>query len=483
MLVMREHGRLKFVAARAGGRDLPEPESAISHTLLERTLEEGVAQVTVDAQDDVALRSVTSVEELGLRSVLCVPLRAKRSRIVGALYLDNAFEKEIFNSDDLDLAESFCAQAALAWAATERRRETAAHLRGLRKSNRQLQTELYVSRRDLGRRVRRTSKQLGGLVGESARIREVFHLVEVIAPTDLPVLITGESGTGKELVARAMHRLSHRANRTFVAENCGAIPANLLESALFGYTKGAFTGADRDRPGIFEMADGGTLFLDEIAELAPDLQTRLLRVLQERELRPLGSSVALKVDVRVVAATNRDVLKAIEQGTFREDLYYRLQGAEIHVPPLREWSEDVPLLVDHFLRTIADGRPEKQLSVETMEHLCRYPWPGNVRQLENEVRRLAVLCPGKIIDSEHLSAAIREWNISGEGPSSILHETQEEERVRPVREIVQDAIRLAMRRFNGRKQKVASALGISRTTLYLKLKEMDGSSEVDSWKS
>ena len=467
VLVMRQGGCLRVVAARSGGRDLVSPDDEISHTVLEKSLEEGVACVTTDALADTTLRSVSSVAELGLRSILVVPLRAKRSRILGALYLDNPFEKAVFDSDDLELAESFCAQAALAWTAAERRRETALHLWQLRRSNRRLKNELRLSRRDLARLSRRAHRQLDDMVGDSRTMREVFHLVEMIAPTDLPVLITGESGTGKELVARAIHRLSPRSARAFVAENCGAIPATLLESALFGYTKGAFTGADRDRPGIFAIAEGGTLFLDEIGELAPDLQSRLLRVLQERELRPLGARRALKVDVRLVASTNRDISQAIAVGDFREDLYYRIQGAEIHVPPLRERLEDVPLLVQHFLRALAHGAREKQVGAETMDQLCRYPWPGNVRELENELRRAFVLCSDHVIGLRHLSPSVRDWTPAREG-----RETDHEE-VRPVRELVQDAIRRAMRRFDGRKQDVARALGISRTTLYLKLKEME----------
>jgi two-component system response regulator HydG len=219
------------------------------------------------------------------------------------------------------------------------------------------------------------------------------------------------------------------------------------------------------------MAEGGSLFLDEIGELAPDLQSKLLRVLQERELRPLGARHTVKVNVRLMASTNRDVLAAIESGSFRRDLYYRIQGAEIHVPSLRERMEDVPLLVQHFLR--AGEGSDRQVSAEAMERLCRYPWPGNVRELENEVRRAVVLCAESVIGIEHLSPAVRDWTSSrAVGPP-------EEEAVRPLRDVMRDAIRRAMRRFGGRRQDVARALGISRTTLYLKLKEIEESAEDD----
>jgi len=292
-------------------------------------------------------------------------------------------------------------------------------------------------------------------------------MIEVVAPTDIPVLITGESGTGKELVARAIYRESRRADRPFVAENCGAVPAGLLESALFGHEKGAFTGADRDRPGLFEMAHGGTLFLDEIAEMPLELQTRLLRVLQEGEVRPIGSRRVLNVDVRIIAATNHNVREAIERGKLREDLFYRLEGAEIQLPPLRERAEDIPLLVEHFLEAASgkEGKP-KRVSAETMEKLTRYPWPGNARELENEVRRLSVLAPGEQIGPEFLSPQVRE------GIARRPRQESEGLEVRPLKEVERDMILQAMRTFEGHRGKVAEALGVSRSTLYLKLRDI-----------
>ncbi len=474
---MRKLGRLSIVAARAEEEDLPDPESQLSRTVVERTLEEGVGRLATDAREDLSLRSIASVKELGLRSVICVPLRARRAKVLGALYLDNPFECGVFGSTDLELAESFCAQAALAWAAAERRGELAVVLGKLRSANQQLQDELHLSRRDSARRSQREKKQLQGLIGDSPGMRELFHLVQVVAPTDIPVLVTGESGTGKELVARAVHALSSRVHRPFVAENCGAVPRQLLESALFGYVKGAFTGADRDTPGLFRMADGGTLFLDEIGAMPVELQTRLLRVLQAGEVRPLGASRSVKVDVRVVAATNRDVREAMRKGMFREDLYYRLQGAEILVPPLRDRPEDIPLLIEHFLQVLAKQREPKRVDVAAMERVCRYPWPGNVRELENEVRRLVLLCPVQFIRLEYLSQPIREGVSHRRVPSS-----EGVREVFPLRIVEQEAILNAMKRFGGHRGKVAEALGVCRSTLYLKLKEMGylGEDGVDS---
>ncbi|MCZ6792992.1 MAG: sigma 54-interacting transcriptional regulator [Planctomycetota bacterium] len=465
ILVLRRRGPMRVVAARSAGKDLDDPESQMSRTLLERTLEGGAARLTTDAREDVSLRSIASVDELGLRSVMCVPLRVGRQRLIGALYLDNNFQRAAFDSDDLELAESFCAQAGLAWGAAERREQVAGLLKQARAANRQLRGELDLSQRAAARRSLGRLKGLEGIVGDSPPMRDLFHLMEVVAPTDIPVLIAGESGTGKELVARALHRLSSRASRPFVAENCAAVPASLLESALFGYVKGAFTGADRDAAGIFQMADGGTLFLDEIAELPPQLQTRLLRVLQDGEVRPLGARKTVQVDVRILAATNRDVQQAIDEGRFREDLYYRLQGAELLVPPLRERAEDVPLLVQHFLTGEGGQAVGKKVSPEAIDCMTRHSWPGNVRELENEVRRLALLCPDEVIGVEYLSRPIRDGGTVATGGDAGGGD------VHPLREVERRAILNAMHHFDGHRGKVAKALGISRSTLYVKLKE------------
>ncbi|MBI4600999.1 MAG: sigma 54-interacting transcriptional regulator [Planctomycetes bacterium] len=469
-LFLRREGRLVLAAARSQGRPLPGAERQVSRTIVDRVLAEGTACIATDAREEITLRSIASIEELGLRSVLCVPLRVER-RVAGALYLDNPFERAVFEPGDLEVTESFCAQAVLAWRAAERRQQVAGLLRRLREANRKLHGELRLSRRDAGRRSGLEGRPFHGIVGESAAMRRVFELVQAVAPTDIPVLITGESGTGKELVARALCRESPRAERPFVAENCAAVPEGLLESSLFGHVKGAFTGAESDRAGIFELSDGGTLFLDEVAEMPLELQTRLLRALQEGEVRPLGSKRILKVDVRVVAATNRDARRAVAEGRLREDLYYRLQGAEIRVPPLRERAEDIPLLAEHFLVLAARGARPKRLEPEAMDRMLRYPWPGNVRELSNEVRRLALLAPGEEIGIEHLSPHVREGAVlrpaaPGDGAP-----------VRTLAEAEREAIRAALRATGGHRGKAAAALGISRSTLYLKLKEMGEAGE------
>ena len=247
-----------------------------------------------------------------------------------------------------------------------------------------------------------------GLVGNSAAIREVMRMVDAVAYSAATVLVQGESGTGKELVARALHAKSPRRAATFVALNCGALTETLLESELFGHVKGAFTGAQRDQKGLFDAADGGTIFLDEIGDIPPATQVRLLRVLQEGELKRVGSAESIRVDVRVIAATHRDLPKLVKAGKFREDLFYRLNVIAIPLPPLRDRIDDVPLLAHHFLRRYADrlGKKVKTLSPEAVELLCGYRWPGNVRELENAIERAVVLCRGDGVGVADLPPAI-----------------------------------------------------------------------------
>jgi formate hydrogenlyase transcriptional activator len=242
----------------------------------------------------------------------------------------------------------------------------------------------------------RTEHNFGDIIGQSAALREVLKQVEAVAPTDSTVLVLGETGTGKELVARALHELSPRQGRTFVKLNCAAIPTGLLESELFGHEKGAFTGAISQKVGRFELAHQGTLFLDEVGEVPLELQPKLLRVLQEQEFERLGGTKTIRVDVRLVAATNRDLSRMVAEGRFRSDLYYRLNVFPVVLPPLRERREDVPLLVRHFTQRFARrmGRRIETIPAEVMEALVRYPWPGNIREMQNVIERAVILSPG-----------------------------------------------------------------------------------------
>jgi len=305
---------------------------------------------------------------------------------------------------------------------------------------------------------------LPGLIARSPAMHAVLDLVERVAPTDATVLIQGESGTGKEVIAKAVHHASTRSARPFVAVNCGAVPEPLLESELFGHVRGAFTGAAASKPGLFEEADGGTLFLDEIAEMPPALQVKLLRALQSGEVRRLGATQAATIDVRVLAATNGDLATRISQGSFREDLFYRLNVIQMILPPLRDRREDIPALAEHFLtRAAAKLERTLRLSPAALERLLRYPWPGNVRELENAIARAAILARTEAIEADdlppHVSAGLHL------GPSPAL----------PRQITLADAERAhiltTLERYGRNHSGAAEALGIGRTTLWRKLKE------------
>jgi len=329
-----------------------------------------------------------------------------------------------------------------------------------------------------------------GVVGLCPAMQQIFKLVGKMASSDLTVLIRGESGTGKELLARAIHYNSRRLARPFVAVNCAAIPRDLLESELFGHEKGAFTGASALRRGKFELAEGGTLFLDEIGDMDLGLQAKILRVLQERQFERVGGERPLSADVRVIAATNQDLERAVAQKTFREDLYYRLNVVGINLPPLRGRREDIPLLVSHFLRLFAEeqGGEPKTVSPEALELMLAYDWPGNVRELENAVKRACVLAATSLILPEHLPAALARSEESGAGSSSaferMLHQAigAELQRLKAERDgqiyphflvaLERPLLLHVLERTRGNQLRAAELLGINRNTLRKKLREL-----------
>ncbi len=336
----------------------------------------------------------------------------------------------------------------------------------LKEENRSLKSEL---------RKKNTfnKRALDRIIGKSASIQSVIKFIEKIADTDSTVLITGESGTGKELIAKNIHYNSHRAAKPFVPLNCAAIPKDILESELFGHEKGAFTGAVNTRIGRFELANQGTLLLDEIGELAPALQVKLLRVLQEKEFERVGSIKTIKTDARIIAATNRDLEKAVKDGDFREDLYYRLNVIPLKLPPLRNMKEDIPLMIDHFITHMSKrkGMSVPTLTKDTMKCLISYPWPGNVRELENLIERLIILNDGNVVEPadlpERILAKAPAGSVSGK------------ERLSPdgvdlnimLDEIENNMIVQALEISRGVKSKAASLLGLNRTTLIEKMKK------------
>ena len=323
---------------------------------------------------------------------------------------------------------------------------------------RRIEGELQLAR-EVEYHRREERKRFGELVGQSAAMRRVFDLISRVAPSDATVLILGETGAGKELVARAIHQRSPRAKKPFVAINCAAITETLLESELFGYERGAFTGADRRKPGMFELASGGTLFLDEIAEMPPTLQAKLLRVLQEKVVYHLGGTTPIPVDVRIIAATNKDLKQLVRERKFREDLYFRLAVFPIQLPPLRERRQDIPLLVENYL---ARRGASAKVSPEAMELLMGYDYPGNVRELENILERALILSGGKDILPEHLPEL--EEIPPGEDILPVPGETT-------LAELEKKMLLAALEKAGGNKSKAARLLGITRRMLYTRLKK------------
>jgi len=326
---------------------------------------------------------------------------------------------------------------------------------------RNLRTEVARLRREVERPYR-----FENIIGRSPVMQDVFALIRRLSSSAVNVLITGESGTGKELVARALHYHSARAKKTFVAVNCAAIPDQLLESELFGYKKGAFTDARTDRPGMFAEADGGTIFLDEIGDLSPALQAKLLRVLQERELRPLGAARPEKIDVRVLSATNRDLSQRMREGSFREDLFYRLNVIEVILPPLRDRSEDILALVEHFLAEANShsGKHVRALSEAASKILLQYPWPGNVRELENVIERAVALAEHELLGPEDLPPQVRERRSADVLQGAL-------QRALTLDELEREYIHRVLQAEGGNKTRAAQRLGLDRKTLYRKLDE------------
>lgn len=324
---------------------------------------------------------------------------------------------------------------------------------------------LRAEKQQLSRRLEKAERQLAPVI-KSRLMRDVFELIERVAPTDANVLLLGESGVGKEVMANDIHRLSHRSGGPLVKLNCAAFPPNMIEGELFGYAKGAFTGAVTDFPGMIAEANGGTLFLDEIAEMPADLQTRFLRVLQEREFRPLGSTKTVQANFRLVAATNRPVAEAVRSGALRQDLYYRLNTFQIEIPPLRERQADIPALVAKFLQRFAAqlGKEEPTVSPEAYDLLLHYDWPGNVRELQNAIEYSVVLADHALITPKQLPRELRlpvVLQAAKSAPAAPTLKLNEQEK---------NAILQALAQTHGNKKKAAAVLGIHRPTLYSKMK-------------
>ena len=400
----------------------------------------------------------------GGRSVLSVPLRFG-DQVGGALYFGKR-EPNWFDPSDVEIARGIAAQVVLA-VQHQRLGEEQRRLAGLELRARQLERRVELLRESLDERY-----GFDRLVGQAPAFREALTLAAKVAPTDTTVLVTGESGTGKELVARAVHHASGRADGPFVAVNCAALPEALLESELFGHERGAFTGAERQKPGRFELAAGGTLFLDEVGELSLPVQAKLLRVLQEHEFERVGGTKTLRANVRIVAATNRELARAVAEGRFREDLYYRLNVFAVRMPPLRERGEDVVLLADVFVRTLGArmGKGEPGLSRDARDALLAHAWPGNIRELQNAVERALILADGDLVTAAHLGLP---GGPSGAEPARPALEPEPgtaEEAPHSLPEWERHMVVEALRKADGNKSRAARILGLTRSQLYTRLK-------------
>lgn len=472
------------VARNFVGESLETPEASLSRTIVDEVLESGEVRLTVNAQADERFKALKSVEDLRLRSVLCAPLRV-RGTIEGALYLDNRLQQHAFTEKDLSLLNVLADISGVAirnarlvadltsknealLEAHDRVAELNARLEGKVKKQveelKEVKEELAQSRKALGLR-----HDYRKIVGESPAMQEVFRLLDRYVEALDPVMILGESGTGKELIARALHEQGPRQEGPFVSENCAAIPESLLESELFGYDRGAFTGANKNHKGLFEQAKGGTMFLDEIGEMSPDLQSKLLRVIQEKEVRPIGSSRTVPIDIRLVTATHRNLTKMVKEGLFREDLFYRLHVLPINLPPLRARKGDIPLLVSHILgkACLDAGKPLSKIDPKTLDFLSSYDWPGNIRELENEIRRSLLLSEGVLLP-EHLSEQVQNPGLSRDANSPLPSESGTT-LTDIVAQLEESEIRRALARAHGNKSKASDLLGISRFALQRKL--------------
>jgi DNA-binding NtrC family response regulator len=493
VLLVGEDGVLEAQTARtrSGGDD---PHARFSRSVAERVVEGGEPVVTISARDDKRLAEAVSVHQLMIQSIACVPIRGAPpvGRTIGALYVETRLRPGVRFEHELPTLRAFADQAAIAIENARLLSENLTRADELARANVELAGARDEIARTLGKRTeqlaeaRRDLKQVraelrshfgyGGLVGTSAPMRRLYAVIDRVKDTDVALLITGESGTGKEMVARVVHQAGPRGKKPFLGVNCGAIPANLLESELFGSVRGAFTSADHDRRGLFQEADGGTLLLDEIGEMPQKMQTGLLRVLQERQVRPVGGTKEEPVDVRVIAATHCNLEQMVAEGTFREDLFYRLHVVELRVPALRERAEDIPPLIDHLLSRLAARyrRDRKTVSREALRALCGFPWPGNVRQLEHLLLNAWLMSEGSEIGVDDLELPSSSPHARGNGearrrqssPAPSRAETKADHKAAE-----RERILGALAASNWNRAQAAKLIGVPRRTFYRRLRE------------
>ena len=434
----------ELVSSLARDRQGSEALVRVSRTIVQQVSKQGAALLINDVPNQAAYGDVKSLVAAQVRSLLCVPLTV-RDRVTGCIYLSTRKSDVPFTEDHLQLVTALAAIASVAL-------ENVNQLDWLRQENRRLNTEINLDH---------------NMVGDSAGMREVLQVLARVAPTESTVLIRGESGTGKELAARAIHKNSPRAEKPFVAINCAAITETLLESELFGYEKGAFTGSYGQKKGKLEFAQGGTVFLDEIGELPPGLQAKLLRVLQERELERVGGTRSIPVDIRVLAATNRNLDEAMKTGLFRRDLYFRLNVVSLTMPPLRDHKQDIPQLAAYFVEKHSTrcSRPVKPIAEPARSCLMSYDWPGNVRELENAIERAVVLSVSDTLLLEDLPEQILDLNSSPDFSSAKYHGA--------VQDLKKKLILNAIKESGGNYTDAAKALGLHPNYLHRLIRNLN----------
>jgi transcriptional regulator with GAF, ATPase, and Fis domain len=413
---------------------IADASGAISDSIVRQVIESKRPVIVSDALTDTTFGKSESVIALKLSSVMCVPL-VSQGDVIGALYVGNDEVKHLFDRQQLDLLTIFAGQASLIL-------QNAMLLSALRADKEKLSAELH-------------DKRFGEIIGACASMMEVFRKLQKVATTDINVLITGETGTGKELIARELHRRSNRHAGPFITVNCGAIPENLMESEMFGHVKGAFTGAVASRAGKFQSADAGTLFLDEIGELTPQLQVKLLRAIQERVVYRVGDSRPEKCDIRIVAATNRNLEDMIRTGEFREDLYYRLNVVNLWLPPLRDRGDDVFIIAKALLSKYADelNSSVRGFSPQALAAIKKFAWPGNIRQLENRIKKALVLCDQTLLAPEDM-----DLGPEAQQPILPLEKAKEDFQRRYVLDVLE--------RNNGNRTQTARDLGVDPRTIF-----------------
>ncbi|BBM83227.1 sigma-54-dependent Fis family transcriptional regulator [Candidatus Uabimicrobium amorphum] len=431
----------------------------ISRKLARQVMDHGKAVLTDNAQGDQRFSPYTSVQEHRLVSIICVPLKV-RNKNLGAIYLDNRLVMANFEEDELAVLCAFAQQVSLAI------ENVFLHARMSQRA--QQAEEMNIALRDqVKSQTAELTKQIfpvgnyWKICAESEEMQQVFAVIEKVKNSELPVLVCGESGTGKELIAQALHFMGNRKDCSFVSENCAAIPESIFESELFGYEAGAFTGAKKGKKGLFEESHGGTLFLDEIGELPIALQKKLLRTLAEKKIRRVGAHKSIEIDTRIVTATNRDLRQMIREGSFREDLFYRLNVVEIYLPPLRKRRGDIPILIEYFIREYCKTAKMsmRRVSQKVIDMMMSYEWPGNIRQLRNELHRMLTLCDGD------LTIDCLSPEIQGRKSTTVTNLPE------LLREVERNEIEKAMKMCQNNKSKASQVLGISRFSLQRKLEK------------